>query len=210
MRSHRTRRLVVAALIMLPAMTADAWADTCPPLDPTCVLDDLGDGVESANGTADDTVQTAAEAAGLDLGDTVDADPPIGGIQPPIGDGGGTGGTGTGNGGGRWNDDRGGVGSTRGAAGVARRPDRGSLASMATGAAAPRDASAVPVVHQLRPPSPISDRLAAAAVGAAKSLAVVLGLMGAAVAFVLIQNRLDARDPRLALAPLRSDVVRFR
>ncbi len=158
----------------------------------------------------DDTVQTAADAAGLDLGDTVDVDPPIGGIQPPVGDGGGTGGPGAGNDGGRGNDDQRGVRSTRGPAGVAPGLDRASLTGLATGAAAPRDASTVPVVHELRPPIPISDRLAAAAVGAAKSLAVVLGLMGAAVAFVLIQNRLDARDPRLALAPLRSDVVRFR
>jgi hypothetical protein len=207
MRSHRTRRFVVAGLIMLPAMTADASADTCPPLDPTCVLDDV---VESGSETVDDTVQVAADAAGLDLEDTIDVAPPIGGIQPPIGDGGETGGTDAGNGGGRWNDDQRGAGWTRGASGAARGPDRGSLTSPATGAAAPRDASTVPVVHQVRPPSPISDRLAAAAVGAAKSLAVVLGLMGAAVAFVLIQNRLDARDPRLALAPLRSDVVRFR
>ena len=61
----------------------------------------------------------------------------------------------------------------------------------------------------MRQTFPLSDQLAAAAVGAAKSLAVVLGLMGAAVAFVLIQNRLDDKDPRLALAPHRSDVVRF-
>lgn len=207
MRSHRTRRFVVAALIMLPATAnAEAWADPCPPLDPTCVLVDQ---VESGSGTVDGTVETTEDATGLDVGETVA--PPIDGSQPPIEDGGGMGGSDAGNnGGGGWNPDQGGVGGTHGVAAATPDSDTGSSPAIATEVGAPRDASIKPVVHQLRQPSPISDRLATAAVGAAKSIAVVLGLMGAAVTFVLIQNRLDARDPRLALAPLRSDVVRFR
>ena len=43
----------------------------------------------------------------------------------------------------------------------------------------------------------------------ARSLAIVLALFGLAVAFVAIQDRLDRRDPRLALAPVESDVVEF-
>jgi hypothetical protein len=45
--------------------------------------------------------------------------------------------------------------------------------------------------------------------GVARSLAIVLALFGLAVAFVAIQDHLDRNDPRLALAPIGSDVVEF-
>jgi hypothetical protein len=45
--------------------------------------------------------------------------------------------------------------------------------------------------------------------GVARSLAIVLALFGLAVAFVAVQDRLDRNDPRLALAPVDSDVVEF-
>lgn len=45
--------------------------------------------------------------------------------------------------------------------------------------------------------------------GVARSLAIVLALFGLAVAFVAIQDRLDRNDPRLALAPVDSDIVEF-
>jgi hypothetical protein len=45
--------------------------------------------------------------------------------------------------------------------------------------------------------------------GAARSLAIVLALFGLAVAFVAIQDHLDRNDPRVALAPVDSDVVEF-
>ncbi|MGI8616255.1 MAG: hypothetical protein ACR2L4_05695 [Actinomycetota bacterium] len=45
--------------------------------------------------------------------------------------------------------------------------------------------------------------------GVARSLAIVLALFGLAVAFVAIQDRIDRSDPRLALAPVESDVVEF-
>jgi hypothetical protein len=212
MRTHRMRWIVVASLAMLPIMaTASARADTCPPLDPTCVV---GDAVESGGGTIDDTAETVEDTiegtAGLDVGGPIDAVPPVeGGGQPPVDDDGGAGNPGSGGDDRRWNDDRGSMGSNQGNAAPTRGPDAGSSTTIAAGVAAPRNPSIATAVDQLRQTSPISDRVAAAAVGAAKSLAVVLGLMGAAVAFVLIQNRLDAKDPRLALAPHRSDVVRF-
>ncbi|HEV2952424.1 MAG TPA: hypothetical protein VGZ51_09975 [Actinomycetota bacterium] len=43
----------------------------------------------------------------------------------------------------------------------------------------------------------------------ARSLAMVLALFGLTVAFVALQDRLDRSDPRLALAPVESDVVEF-
>jgi hypothetical protein len=45
--------------------------------------------------------------------------------------------------------------------------------------------------------------------GVARSLAIVLALFGLAIAFVAVQDRLDRNDPRVALAPVDSDVVEF-
>ena len=45
--------------------------------------------------------------------------------------------------------------------------------------------------------------------GIARSLAIVLALFGLAVGFVAIQDRFDRNDPRLALAPVESDIVEF-
>ena len=53
------------------------------------------------------------------------------------------------------------------------------------------------------------DRFGEVLGGVARSLAIVLALFGLAVAFVAIQDRLDRSDPRLALAPVESDVVEF-
>jgi hypothetical protein len=53
------------------------------------------------------------------------------------------------------------------------------------------------------------DRFDAALEGVARSLAIVLTLFGLAVGFVAIQDRLDRNDPRLALAPVESDIVEF-
>jgi len=49
----------------------------------------------------------------------------------------------------------------------------------------------------------------AALEGVARSLAIVLALFGLALGFVAIQDRLDRNDPRLALAPVESDIVEF-
>ena len=49
----------------------------------------------------------------------------------------------------------------------------------------------------------------AALAGVARSLLIVLALFGLAVAFVAIQDRFDRTDPRLALAPIDSDLVEF-
>jgi hypothetical protein len=61
----------------------------------------------------------------------------------------------------------------------------------------------------VRPEPTASDRFRAALGGVARSLAIVLALFGLAVAFVTLQDRLDRSDPRLALAPVESDVVEF-
>ena len=43
----------------------------------------------------------------------------------------------------------------------------------------------------------------------ARGFAILLALFGLAVGFVALQDRLDRHDPRLALAPVESDVVEF-
>ena len=53
------------------------------------------------------------------------------------------------------------------------------------------------------------DRSHTALGGVARSLAIVLVLFGISVAFVALQDRLDRSDPRLALAPVESDVLEF-
>jgi hypothetical protein len=57
-----------------------------------------------------------------------------------------------------------------------------------------------------QPPEPsLSDRLAEAALEAAKAFAFPAILIGLMVGFVLVQNRIDHRDPKLALAPVSSE-----
>ena len=53
------------------------------------------------------------------------------------------------------------------------------------------------------------DRFDTVLEGVARSLAIVLALFGLAVGFVAIQDRFDRNDPRLALAPVESDIVEF-
>jgi hypothetical protein len=76
----------------------------------------------------------------------------------------------------------------------------------------PTGSSAVdhpPTTRGTRPDRTSGDRSRAALGGVARSLAIVLALFGLAVAFVAVQDRLDRGDPRLALAPVESDVVEF-
>jgi hypothetical protein len=76
----------------------------------------------------------------------------------------------------------------------------------------PTGSSAVdhpPTTRGTPPDRTSGGRFRAALGGVARSLAIVLALFGLAVAFVALQDRLDRSDPRLALAPVESDVVEF-
>jgi hypothetical protein len=55
----------------------------------------------------------------------------------------------------------------------------------------------------------VENRLGGTLGGFARGFAILLALFGLAVAFVAVQDRLDRHDPRLALAPVGSDVVEF-
>jgi hypothetical protein len=43
----------------------------------------------------------------------------------------------------------------------------------------------------------------------APSLGVVLALLAVAVGFVMVQDRLDRRDPKLTLAPVQTEMIGF-
>lgn len=56
---------------------------------------------------------------------------------------------------------------------------------------------------------PLFDRIVGAAIGVAKGLAFPLALALIVIAFVMVQNRIDRKDPKLALAPIAPDLLRF-
>ena len=204
MKTRWTHVAIVAAVAALPILgTGVAWADDCPPLDPTCVLDDTVD----ENEVIQDTVETVTETVDPveDTVDDVTSPPGVGGDPLPDGDGGGVGNGGGGEGGGSLGDGASARGSEPGGA----RAAAGSSVGSATSTRGSSDPSIVLADHASSPPRDLSERLVAATAGIAKSLAVVFVLLGAVTGFVLVQNQLDKRDPRLALAPMRSDVVRF-
>ncbi len=66
-----------------------------------------------------------------------------------------------------------------------------------------------PVADATGSPLEGRERVRAAIGAVARSLAIVLALFGLTLAFAAIQDRLDRNDPRLSLAPIRSDVVTF-
>jgi hypothetical protein len=95
-------------------------------------------------------------------------------------------------------------------------PDPGPFVLAARPAPRPGGATGAPAVVPIRPTDErasdrdgADDRLATVAVVVTKGIVTVLLLLGAALAFVLIQDRLDRNEPRLALSPVRSDDVRF-
>jgi hypothetical protein len=202
MKARWTRWQATALLAVLPlGVAGPALAQDCLPLDMACVVDEV---TEHAQGTVDDTVTTVTDTVGPVVDDTSDeVDRILGGGNepPPPPDGGGGGDSGGGGDGGSGNGDGGaGPASGRSALPLGLRP-----AAITTGATI--TPSEQPV--QLDNGTDLRDRFATTIAGAAKSLAVVAALLGIAVAFVLTQNRIDRSDPRLALAPVEADLVRF-
>jgi hypothetical protein len=183
---------VVPMLQGVPAM-----ADECPPLDVDCVA---GDAVEEAEGQAEETAGTATDTVDPVVEGTLDQVNELlgGGGEPPPGGGGGPAGGGVGGGSGGGN----GGGGSHG---------RGAGTTLVPGTALPGTVGSPIALSTGLAPVPVNlgERLTQVAAGAVESLAVVLVLLGVAVGFVLIQDRLDKKDPRLALAPIRSDLVHF-
>ena len=202
---RRTRRLsLIAAGIVAVALTGHPSAiAACPVLDAACradegvgagedLVDDATEPVDTpVDGTIDPVVDDIIERVGNVL-EGVPIDPP-----DPIDDG-----DGGGHGGGLQPP---GSRDSGGRRAEGRSPDgpglivpSGPTISAASGVAPPG-----------RLERTFGDRFGDALGGVARSLAIVLALLGLAVAFVAIQDRLDRNDPRLALAPVDSDVVEF-
>jgi hypothetical protein len=200
-----TRIAAVTPLaVLLLVGAAPARADDCNPVLDLCGVDDVvDDTVDTVSGTVDTATDT-----------TSDATDPVRKVVDDVLGGESAGETplpGDRNGGGSDDGGRKRHGENhrgRNSGGIALgtdglpTPARSSLGNFSLGSETSSIGNAVGP-----PPDPsLPDRLAA---GAAKGIATVLVLLGVAVAFVLIQDRLDKKDPKLALAPTRSDVVRF-
>ena len=69
--------------------------------------------------------------------------------------------------------------------------------------------SPTPVVAQSIPRGGLFDRIVPLAIEAAKALAFPLALAVIVLLFVAVQNRIDRKDPKLALAPVAPDLLRF-
>jgi hypothetical protein len=206
--------LVVMSTIAIVATGAATAQAACPVLDPLCVIEET---VDDGVGLVDDTVggiETPVDGV-LDpleevvapVVDTIfgTVDDVIGGGEQPEPPGG------IGNGGGAQ------PGVHQGGPEPSGRPDRGTV-----DIAGPRVherpeigrvyASVVvprPIAEATGSPVEGSGRTGVAIGAVARSLAIVLALFGLTLAFAAVQDRLDRNDPRLSLAPIRSDVVTF-
>ena len=213
----KSRVTVIPLSTMAIAVAGVSFAHaTCPPQDAVClgeITAGTGQGVVNdtighVDAPGDDIVAPVSDAVDPVMGGVVDRVNDLldgAGVDPPdpIGGGGG-GGThhppGEGSPGTSRHDPRHG-GTTNG-----RIPGVLGLHGSTGSGHAPLD----PTPSVVRDPDlASSDRLGAAFEGVARSLAIVLTLFGLAVGFVAIQDRLDRNDPRLALAPVESDIVEF-
>jgi hypothetical protein len=205
------RSIVVPLSTMAIAVTGVSFAHAaCPPLDLVCLGDEtagtgqgvVDDTIGPIDTPGDDTVAPVIDAVDAvtgdvldrvkDLLDSVGVDPP-----DPIGGGGGGGGT----------HHPPGEGSQGASNQAPPRPNgrRGLHASTGSG-----QAPVEPAPSLVRGPATTStDRFDTVLEGVARSLAIVLTLFGLAVGFVAIQDRFDRNDPRLAFAPVESDIVEF-
>ena len=199
------RMLMAASSVVLALVFASpVWAADCPPSDPTCLTGDLD---ATASGSVTDVTGEVGNAVD-DPGGTVD--PVVNDVvnevnrltgtgEPPPGGGGGgqtgNGGGGPGNGAG---DGGAGLSGPRLQSGSGLPSSTVLLATSAADRGVPIDGGPT-----------LRDRVTAAVAAAARSIAVVLMLLGVAIGFVLVQDRLDRKDPKLALAPVGSDVVLF-
>ncbi len=73
----------------------------------------------------------------------------------------------------------------------------------------PGPISSDPAVSIAIPQQGLLDRIGSLAIQAAEALAFPLALALIVLLFVAVQNRIDRRDPKLALAPIAPDLLRF-
>ena len=182
--------------------------DGCPLTDPSCVVGTADQAPQDVQGTVGDTVvaekdqaqQAASEVQGTANKTLNDVLGPSGGGPGGGGDGGGGGGSGSEDGR-RTGDSR-----IRGAGpGIAR--------TIGIPAGSPGEATTQHATTDL-PGGRADDARTGGIVRALGETAVrvaipLLLLLGLIVTFAAVQDRLDRRDPKLKLAPLGPDIVRF-
>jgi hypothetical protein len=209
----RTRRSTLVVLVTLGVTAGGSSAQAaCPPLDTAY---QAGEVVATGEDLAGDTLDPVDDPVGdaiAPVGDTVDpviddvvrtVEDLLGNspVDPPDPIGGGDGGDHVG-GGATTGDDR------RGASNPADRLRDFGGSSLADPAGPSVQAPSGPTSATPFDRTSGGD-FGAALGGVARSLAIVAALFGLAVAFVAIQDRLDRNDPRLAIAPVESDLVEF-
>jgi hypothetical protein len=179
----------------------------CPLTDPSCVVGTADQASQDVQGTVGDTVvagkdqaqQAAGEVQGTVNKTLNDLLGPSGGGPGGGGDGGGGGGGGGSGGGGGGSKDGRRTGDSR-----IRGAGPGIARTIGIPAGSPGEATTQHATTDL--PGGIVRALGETAVRVAIPLLLLLGLI---VTFTAVQDRLDRRDPKLKLAPLGPDIVRF-
>ena len=208
-RSMRLLAAVPLAVLSL-ALASPAFADeTCDPLDVTCVVTGAaGSGQQKVADTIDTVSGTAKPIADDPLG-TIGRILNPGSTNPPGGGGGGGGA-----GGGAGDQPNGGHTAGQPAAAGSHATSGPQLGR----SGGPRSAgtrsgsSSIDASTSVIPPSkePVfADQVAGAVHVVARGLGVVLALFAFAVGFVVVQDRLDRRDPKLSLAPVQTEMMGF-
>ena len=199
------RLMLLAGLgVLALSVTPHALAVGCPTLDLACVAEGTTDEVAGTVEEIVDPVEETIEPIVGQIREEVDAilgggssvDPPGGfggGGRPGVGENGG----GINNGSGQGRDGL----SVPGSSGIATQ-------QVSDGIGVGPDVFIGPRGDDLLGSGP-RDGIGGVLAGAVRSTLVVLVLVGVALVFVVIQNRLDRNDPKLALAQVRPDVLRF-
>jgi len=197
---HLLAAVPLAALSL--ALAAPALADeTCDPLDVTCVVTGAaGSGQQQAADTVDTVTGTAKPIADDPLG-TVGRILNPGSVEPPGGGGGGDQPSG-----GHTGDRPPGTGPQTARGSQVGRP-AGSRPTGPRSASSSIDPSTISVSPSKDPV--FADQVAGVVLAVAPSLGVVLALFAVALGFVMIQDRLDRRDPKLSLAPVQTEMMGF-
>jgi hypothetical protein len=211
------RRLTVvtfSTLVLVTGGTSFAHA-TCPPQEVACVA---GESAGAGRNLAEDTIGPVDAPGDETIAPVTDVVDPVStdlrdrvkdlldgaGVDPPDPIGGG------GNGGGGHSSGTGAPGTATNAPGH-ESPTSGRIPGGPGLRGVSHPSSEIPSGTVF--PRPTDRRSStgfdSALRGVARSLAIVLALFGLAVGFVAIQDRLDRSDPRLALAPVESDIVGF-
>lgn len=216
--------MVVTAFVLMsvPAMACPVTDLSCTVADPVTAVQDT---VDQTTTTVEDTAATVTDQVNETVEPVTDAvkgvlgqvpDPPDPGlidrstgilpdvlgstVTQPSGPGATkSGGNGTTNGTGGGNPRTAGGGGT-GLSTLGRGPVIGPVAA---------PISSTPAVSQSIPRGGLFDRIGPGAIQVAKALAFPLALAVIVLLFVAVQNRIDRKDPKLALAPVAPDLLRF-